>query len=106
MISVCDNPTLFPDPPDMRHPPALEAPVLSAQLDPQVLDALVDALMAAASDHARADVVCAVVEELCASVAWLQSAGLSAGESASLQRVLVAAQDHRQQMLVPLRQRW
>lgn len=103
MFPVCDTPTLFPDLPDMPHPSAPVAPVLLAKLDAQVLDALVDALMAGASSHARADVVCAVVEELCASVAWLKSAGLSAAESASLQRVLIAAQDHRQQMLVASR---
>ena len=78
VFPVCDAPpTLFPDLPDMPHPRAPVAPVLPAQLDAQVLDALVDALMAGASSHARADVVCVVVEELCASVAWLQSAGFS-----------------------------
>lgn len=75
-----------------------EPEVAGVQIDSRALDALIDALMAKAGSQARAAVVCAVVAELCASVAWLQQPGLETEETVSLRHVLDAADDHRDRM--------
>lgn len=67
-------------------------------IDGPALDALVDALMASGDPKGRAEVVCAVLEELCSAVAWIQDPDVDPAESTSLRTVLAAATEHRRRM--------
>ncbi len=63
-------------------------------LDAAVLDPLVEALMISGDASERAQVICAVLEEMFSAVTWLQTQGAGPMESASLRLVLNAAYDH------------
>jgi hypothetical protein len=82
--------------PVAAHPPATDPPTL----DGAALDAHVEALMTSGDAPERAQVICAVIEEMFAAVTWLQTQCVSPMESVSLRPVLNAAYDHRRRVSV------
>lgn len=72
-------------------------PDAGLNLDAELIDAVTDVLMRAPSSAARAEVLRALVAEVHASVAWLHDTDHPT-ELASLQRVLNAAREHRENM--------
>ncbi|GAA3612868.1 hypothetical protein [Microlunatus ginsengisoli] len=87
--------------PDLRGASSLALagqPASVPDIDAVALDALVDALMSSGDPQGRAGGVCAVLEELWAAVAWIQTPGVDPAESTSLRTVLAAADEHRRRM--------
>ena len=73
---------------------------LPIDLPGELVDALIDAVSRPLDPSARSAVICAVVQEMCSTVEWLQDEEIGVGratdrELASLRRVEGAADDHR-----------
>lgn len=70
-------------------------PGLVRPLPPELLDGVLDAVMAMPDATARAEIVLSLVDELYACVAWLQAGDGGAVELASLSNVTDAARAHQ-----------